>query len=258
VTEKRAETQPLSSLEDAQEFGARFQGGCRLRLGKKIAFQPPVRFDAVDCNAVLYVGSYTFFRQAYLAGVVSVGRYCSIGANFSVGEPNHPMDWMSTSSVQYQKGKFGYFEPMDEFEPASLPDFLGEENRTIIGHDIWIGSNVMVLRGVKVGNGAVIAAGAVVAEDVAPYTIVGGVPARKIRDRFEDPKISEALSAFKWWEFAAPDMSGAPFSDPLKAIEVIAAREQADEIKRTRFERGTIQWRNKELEFLPPTKAASA
>jgi len=71
----------------------------------------------------------------------------------------------------------------------------------IIGHDVWIGHGATVLPGVTVGNGAVIGAGAVVSKDVAPYTIVGGVPARLIRERF-DAATGSRLDTMAWWDWS--------------------------------------------------------
>lgn len=74
------------------------------------------------------------------------------------------------------------------------------EDRAVIGHDVWIGHGVIVLPGVTVGDGAVLAAGAVVTRDVPPYTIVGGVPAKIIRERFSRP-IAEKLASIAWWDW---------------------------------------------------------
>jgi len=247
----------LNRLEEAEYFGALFQNDCVLRPGQKIGFQPPVRFDAIDCNAILHIGAYTFMRPAYLSGTVSIGRYCSIGANLSIGEPDHPTDWMSTSSFQYQKGKFQFYSPMRDFKPQAPPEIVSTETRTVIGHDVWIGSEVMILRGVTIGHGAIIAAGAVVTHDVAPYTVVGGVPARKIRDRFNDQSVPDALSAFKWWEFDATSLSGLSFDAPLQAIEAARDLESKKQIRRLKFLRGTLRWRNKKLEYVPPSRRIS-
>jgi hypothetical protein len=75
-------------------------------------------------------------------------------------------------------------------------------DRVVIGNDVWIGHAVIVMPGVKVGDGAALAAGAVVTRDIAPYTIVGGVPAPQIRERF-DRKIAAQLSEIAWWDWPA-------------------------------------------------------
>jgi acetyltransferase-like isoleucine patch superfamily enzyme len=74
-----------------------------------------------------------------------------------------------------------------------------------IGHDVWIGRRAMIMSGVTIGNGAVIGAGAVVTRDVAPYSIVGGVPAKLIRFRFEQPTI-DALQRIRWWDWPDDDI----------------------------------------------------
>ncbi|MGN1275552.1 MAG: CatB-related O-acetyltransferase, partial [Floccifex sp.] len=73
-----------------------------------------------------------------------------------------------------------------------------KQSRTVIGNDVWIGNNVTILAGVSVGDGAVLAAGAVVTKDVPPYAIVGGVPAKILRFRFDDGTIKE-LQKLEWW-----------------------------------------------------------
>lgn len=74
-----------------------------------------------------------------------------------------------------------------------------------MGHDVWIGARAIVLEGVRIGDGAVVAAGAVVTHDVAPYTIVGGVPARAIRKRFHEGVITKFLDS-PWWEASEADI----------------------------------------------------
>ena len=75
---------------------------------------------------------------------------------------------------------------------------VDQKTAVYIGNDVWIGSDVTILSGVKIGNGAIIAAGAVVTKDVAPYTVVGGIPAKPIKKRFSDEQIA-FLEAFEWW-----------------------------------------------------------
>ena len=217
-------THEFETLEGAAPFGFLFKGDCRLRPGRRLLMEPPTRFDGLECVGNVRVGCYTFLRPAFLSGEVTIGRYCSIGANVSIGEPDHPLDWLSTTSVQYRASKFGYYPPMRGFETRPPPPEVGEELRTSIGHDVWIGSGVTILRGVGVGDGAVLAAGAVVTRDVPPYTVVGGVPARTIRPRFGDDALAERLEEARWWRFDAPGLSGIPFEKPEEALREIARR----------------------------------
>ena len=87
-----------------------------------------------------------------------------------------------------------------------------------VGHDVWIGSGVSINRGIKIGDGAVVAANSVVTKDVAPYSIVGGNPAKHIKFRFEQ-EICEGLQRIRWWEFELSDLHELPLSDPYKFIE---------------------------------------
>ncbi len=94
-----------------------------------------------------------------------------------------------------------------------------------IGNDVWIGEGAFIRRGVKIGDGAIIASHSVVSKDVAPYSIVGGVPAKHIKFRFED-NIIEQLIEIKWWDYGLSALEGVDFTDINKAIKKI--RENID------------------------------
>lgn len=118
---------------------------------------------------------------------VSVGRYCSINETVTVlagGE--HRTDAISSFLFEYLT--------------EASPDATGSKGPVVIGNDVWIGREAMILSGVTIGDGAVIAARAVVTKDVAPYEVVGGVPARHLRWRFEKDAAA-ALQAIAWWNW---------------------------------------------------------
>ena len=124
-----------------------------------------------------------------------IGKFANIAASVRINATKHPM-WRATlHHFTYRAGDY-WPDAQDE------TDFFSwrRENRVTIGHDVWIGHGATLLPGVTIGNGAVIGAGAVVSKDVAPYTIVGGVPATPIRERF--PKeIAARFEALAWWNW---------------------------------------------------------
>lgn len=140
------------------------------------------------------IGSFTSISPNARISMTDIGRFCSIGPNFISGWGIHPIDGISTCRVFYSK---------DYVLGASFSDNnkIEERKRIKIGNDVWIGMNCSVLDGLVVGDGAVIAAGAVVTKDVPPYAIVGGVPARIIKYRFDEETIEKFLK-IKWWNFS--------------------------------------------------------
>ena len=123
-----------------------------------------------------------------------IGKFCSIacGAKFLFNSANHTLNSLSNYTFPI------FFEEwnLDKGDVTSAWDNKGD---IVIGNDVWIGSRATILEGVNIGDGVVVAAGAVVTKDVPPYAIVGGVPARIIRYRFDEETIQNLLK-MKWWE----------------------------------------------------------
>lgn len=129
----------------------------------------------------------------------NVGKYTSIGPMFSSVIGTHP-----TSQFVSSHPAFYSLAKQTGFTYASKQMFCEIENKfngydVLIGNDVWIGANVTVIGGISIGDGAIVAAGAVVTKDVPPYAIVGGVPAKIIRYRFDEDDI-EFLINLKWWD----------------------------------------------------------
>lgn len=123
-----------------------------------------------------------------------MGKFCSVacGAKFLFNSANHTLSSLSTYPFPIFYEQWG----LDIRDVASAWDNKGD---IVIGSDVWIGYEAVILAGVTVGDGAIIAARAVVTKDVPPYTVVGGIPAKPIRKRFSDETI-ERLLALKWWD----------------------------------------------------------
>lgn len=179
--------------------------GKKVRLGKKCNLS--LKASLEGCN---YIGNRTFFTGtigygSYIGsdGWISarIGRYSSIANQVETVNGFHPSHtFLSTHPAFYGSYNFTGLQYSAEkiFEDYRYAD--DEKSvAVIIGNDVWIGAGAKILAGVKIGDGAIVAAGACVTKDVPPYAIVGGVPARVIKYRFEKDEI-EKLMALKWWE----------------------------------------------------------
>ena len=126
---------------------------------------------------------------------LKIGKFCSIacGAKFLFTSGNHSMKSLSTYTFPI------FFDEWD-LDAKNICDAWNNKGDTVIGNDVWIGYEAVIMPGVKIGDGAVIGTRAVVTKDVPPYTIVGGVPAKSIRRRFDDVTI-EKLEALRWWDW---------------------------------------------------------
>ena len=129
---------------------------------------------------------------------LQIGKFCSIacGAKFLFTSGNHTLRSLSTYT-------FPIFFDAWGLDAKDIRDAWDNKGDIVIGNDVWIGYEAVILSGVTIGDGAIIGTRAVVTKDVPPYTIVGGVPARPIRRRFDEDTIAR-LEALRWWDWA-PD-----------------------------------------------------
>ena len=125
-----------------------------------------------------------------------IGKFCSIacGAKFIFTSANHKLNSFSNYPFPL------FFEEWD-LNKADVTDAWDNKGDIVIGNDVWIGYEAIIMQGVTIGNGAIIGTRAVVTKDVLPYTVVGGVPARVIKKRFAD-EVVDALLEIKWWEWS--------------------------------------------------------
>lgn len=159
----------------------------------------------------IFVGDYTYyddpddptafeknnvlFNWPEFGDRLIIGKFCAIasGTQFIMGSANHRLGSIST----YPFHVFGgVWEQRTPPHLSQLP-FKGD---TVVGNDVWIGRNSVILPGVHIGDGAIVAAHSIVTKDVEPYTVVGGNPARAVKKRF-DQELTDMLLALHWWDF---------------------------------------------------------
>ena len=126
---------------------------------------------------------------------LKIGKFCSIacGAKFLFTSGNHSMRSLANYTFPI------FFDEWD-LDVKNIRDAWDNKGDTVIGNDVWIGYEAVIMSGVTIGDGAIIGTRAVVTKDVPPYTIVGGVPAKPIRRRFDDAAIGK-LEALRWWDW---------------------------------------------------------
>lgn len=158
-------------------------------------------------------GAYSYVVEDAQIERSRIGRFCSIAAATRINPGNHPTWRAAQHHFQYRAGDYdlGAHE-------AAFFDWRREHPVTL-GHDVWLGHGVVVLPGVTVGTGAVLAAGAVVTRDVAPYQIVGGVPAKPLGERFP-ARIAEALQQIAWWDWPHAEIKAA--LEDFRTLEIDA------------------------------------
>jgi virginiamycin A acetyltransferase len=149
----------------------------------------------VEVGPNVSIGDFSYVNAGSIIASGRIGRFCSIGYFCQIGLPEHPLSYLSTSPRIYgSRNIFGTSAYWDDY--PSPPE---------IDNDVWIGSQALILQNVHIGNGAVIAGGAVVTGNVAPYTIVAGVPAKEVRKRFTEPTI-EMLLKLEWWNMPIQEL----------------------------------------------------
>ena len=192
---------------------------------KEIYVKPTIK------NPSIIVGDFTYIADSDFESHVThfypwsrdnliIGKFCQIaaGVEFVMNDANHKMNAVTTFPFYTFEGW-----EMNIPDPSEMP-FKGN---TVIGNDVWIGQNAVILPGVHVGDGAIIGANSVVGSDVAPYTIVIGNPAKVLRKRFDDELIGLLLK-FKWWDKSIEEINALipilTSSDLEKVREEIEAR----------------------------------
>jgi len=171
--------------------------GKHLRIGYKANITNSTfgRYNWIGANCFIAncsFGDFTYVTENSVISNCTIGKFCSIGPNVRIAPGKHP------TSVYVSTHPSTYANPQNLIKNFADRQVYEYNKSVVIGNDVWIGCNVVIIDGVAVGDGAVIAANSVVSKDVEPYAIVGGLPAKLISKRFDNDQI-EFLLGYKWW-----------------------------------------------------------
>ena len=141
------------------------------------------------------IGRMSYVAEGAQLGYCNIGAYSSIGPHSRIGGlGQHPTQFISTHPAFYSTHR-------QAGQSFSKTEKIDELQKTVLGNDVWVGVNAVILDGCRIGDGAIVAAGAVVTKDVPAYAIVGGVPAKLLRYRFTK-EVIDALTAWCWWNYS--------------------------------------------------------
>jgi chloramphenicol O-acetyltransferase type B len=143
------------------------------------------------------IGDYSYINNNSKIKNTTIGKFCSIGPNVQIILGKHPAHFISTHPIFYSNNK--------PFKTFTDKTHIDEYDSVIIGNDVWIAEGVLIPGGVKIGDGAIITARSVVTKDVEPYSIVGGIPAKHIKYRFDDALIQKIHNS-EWWNWEIEEL----------------------------------------------------
>lgn len=187
-----------------------------------VTIEVPVSLTKARFHGECEVGAFTYFNGECEVFYAKIGRYCSIAPDVIIGPGEHPIDQLSTHPFAFGGGG-NRFKGVPEYEAIRIQGGSMVRHRTTyVGNDVWIGARAYIAQGVTLGDGCIVAAGAVVTRDVEPYAIVGGVPARMIRMRFDECMVKRLLE-LKWWDWVLnrKHVGNLDFSEIGKCIDTI-------------------------------------
>jgi len=181
------------SLADEQDYS-------RPKIGQQVELNRSTlgQYVHIADNAIIeetQIGDYSYTAGNNQIFCATIGKFVSIATYVRINPGNHPTyQRVAQHHFTYRSSVYGLGE-----DDQGFFDWRREHN-VIVGNDVWIGHNAVLMPGVQVGNGAVIGTSAVVTKDVEPYSIVAGVAAKKIGMRFDDTMIGR-IEASRWWDW---------------------------------------------------------
>lgn len=201
------------------------------KLDPRSTFEPPLVVQAkLSPDNKIHIGAFTGIYGGRV-GHCTIGRYCSIAPEVDIASDQHPVEWLSSSMLQYVPNVHAWGDWLRAHgHDYHLPRKSFVSNTPVtIGNDVWLGQNVFVKSGVRIGDGAIIAAHSVVIDDIPPYAIAAGVPARVKRYRFP-PETIERLLALQWWRYNIAALPQLDFTQVDKAIATLSAAVERGEL----------------------------
>lgn len=192
-----------SLLHSLKQFIHRMKVGSACRFAFNTTIDSTSTFEGANrlgSNSVLLnssVGYGSYISENSFIKNTIIGRFTCIAPNVMTVAGNHPLNFVSVHPAFYSSIQIPSYVDETKFKEYK---YIDQKKKTsiVIGNDVWIGTRATILEGVNIGDGAVVAAGAVVTKDVPSYAIVGGVPSKVIKYRFDDETINKLLE-FQWW-----------------------------------------------------------
>ena len=194
----------------------------RLQIGEHLFFEKTLNMEPyvglLSGTSIPHLGAFTYSWSS-LPSKLIVGRYTSIAGGLRIPGPRHPIESVTTSPIAYDRNFCIVDAAMKDAGKNKFQDVpIPQKSLPIIGHDVWIGSDVVLMPGIKIGNGSIVAANAVVTKNVPAYAIVGGNPAKIIKYRFNDD-IIKRFNRVKWWQYNFTELDNIPMKCPVEFLD---------------------------------------
>lgn len=208
-------------IDELQHVGVNtLHAAGRVKFPFDSTFEPPCSIKWFTAEYSIELGAFSYGVSGYFFAC-KIGRYCSFGELVQIGRHSHPLDFISTSPIFYQRpedvlGVKNHDALMSAPKVPSRPPT--SVKTTVVGNDVYIGHGAFILPGVKIGDGAVIGACSVVTKDVPPYAIVAGSPASIKRYRFDREVIMDLLNS-RWWAYSPAQLGSI---DPARPEDFVA------------------------------------